>query len=305
MLLKIKSRDTSLADKKGRYGYIFIAPLVFGLIFMFGIPIIQSLVFSFNKVALAANGYKQAYVGFKNYYNALFVETEFREKAVKSVIDAALNVPLIVFFSFFIANLLNQEFPCRSVARVIMLLPLAMSSAAFSNFNSSDMMQSAMSVGQGAAGIESGTFQSANFGAILVSFGVPNAISEYLMQAADRIYEIINLSGIQILLFLAALQSVPRATYEAAQIEGATAWETYWKITFPMISPMVFMTFVYTIIDSFSSTTNKTITLVQTTAFSNGNFGLSAAMSWIYFTMIIILLGIVALILKKVMKDNL
>ncbi|NMA65580.1 MAG: sugar ABC transporter permease, partial [Clostridiaceae bacterium] len=286
--MKGKSKSLTLKNKKASYGYIFIAPLLFGLIFMFGIPMIQSLVFSFNKIVLSADGYKQVYIGFKNYYDAIFVETEYREKVVQSVLDAILNVPLIIFFSFFIANLLNQQFFGRGLARVIMLLPLAMSSTALSNFNSGDMMQSAMSVGQGAAGVQS-TFESANFSSILINFGVPEMIADYLMTAADRIYEIINLSAIQILLFLAALQSVPRSTYEAAQIEGATGWEIYWKITFPMILPMVFMTFIYTVIDSFTATTNKTITLTQDIAFSNSNFGLSAAMSWIYFILIIVL----------------
>ena len=302
--MKGKSKSLTLKNKKASYGYIFIAPLLFGLIFMFGIPMIQSLVFSFNKIVLSADGYKQVYIGFKNYYDSLFVETEYREKVVQSVLDAILNVPLIIFFSFFIANLLNQQFFGRGLARVIMLLPLAMSSTALSNFNSGDMMQSAMSVGQGATGVQS-TFESANFSSILIDFGVPEMIADYLMTAADRIYEIINLSAIQILLFLAALQSVPRSTYEAAQIEGATGWEIYWKITFPMILPMVFMTFIYTVIDSFTATTNKTITLTQDIAFSNSNFGLSAAMSWIYFILIIVLLGVLTLILKKVMKDNL
>ncbi len=299
-----RKKISSLRKKRGYYGYIFIAPLVFGLIFMFGIPMVQSFIFSFSKIGLSLDGYTQSFIGFNNYYKALFVETEYREKVVQSILDAILNVPLIIFFSFFIANILNQKFVGRGFARVIMLLPLAMASVALSNFNSSDMMQNAMNSAQGASGVDSAALQSANFGGILVSFGMPDIIADYLMQAADRIYEIVNLSGIQILLFLAALQSVPRSTYEAAEVEGASGWEMYWKITFPMILPMVFMTFVYTVIDSFTSSTNQTLKLVQDTAFSNTNFGLSAAMSWIYFVVIIILLGISVLLLRKSVIEN-
>ncbi|NMA66811.1 MAG: sugar ABC transporter permease [Clostridiaceae bacterium] len=302
--MKNKSKTSSLRSKRGNYGYVFIAPLLFGLVFMFGIPMVQSLIFSFNRIDLSADGYRQTFIGFKNYYNALFVEAEYREKVVQSILDSILNVPLIIFFSFFIANILNQKFVGRSFARVIMLLPLAMASPALSNFNSSDMMQGAMSAAQGASGVDLAVFESANFGSILISFGMPEVITDYLMQAADRIYEIINLSGIQILLFLAALQSVPRSTYEAAQVEGASGWEMYWKITFPMILPMVFMTFIYTVIDSFTASTNQTLKLVQDTAFSNINFGLSAAMSWIYFIVIILLLSISVLLLRKSVREN-
>ena len=283
--MKNKSKTSSLRSKRGNYGYVFIAPLLFGLVFMFGIPMVQSLIFSFNRIDLSADGYRQTFIGFKNYYNALFVEAEYREKVVQSILDSILNVPLIIFFSFFIANILNQKFVGRSFARVIMLLPLAMAA-------------------QGASGVDSAVFESANFGSILISFGMPEVITDYLMQAADRIYEIINLSGIQILLFLAALQSVPRSTYEAAQVEGASGWEMYWKITFPMILPMVFMTFIYTVIDSFTASTNQTLKLVQDTAFSNINFGLSAAMSWIYFIVIILLLSISVLLLRKSVREN-
>lgn len=298
---KAKSR---LSRNKGLYGYLFIAPLLFGLIFLFGIPLMQSVIFSFCKITISAEGFMPQFSGLSNYYKALFQETVYREAVVQSVLNMLLNVPLITIFSFFVANILNQEFFGRQVVRVIFFLPLVLSSTALINFDAADMLQGTMSGGFKDTGSLLGGFESINFGALLIESGIPEKLVTYLTTAADRIYEIVILSGVQVLLFLAGLQSIPRSTYEAASIEGATAWECYWKITFPIISPIVFTCVIYSIIDSFAASSNKTVTLIQSTAFDNQNFGLSSAMSWIYFVLIIVILLTVSFVLKKCLNQE-
>jgi len=119
------------------------------------------------------------------------------------------------------------------------------------------------------------------------------------VSATARIFDIVMLSGVQVLIFLAGLQSIPRSVYEAAMIEGSTAWDNYWKITFPMISPLMLTAVLYTVIDSFTAAGNETLAIIQNTAFRNQNFGLSAAMSWLYFLLIGLLVGILALLLTR------
>ena len=300
--MKNKSK---LAKNKGLYGYIFIAPLLFGLIVLFGIPIMQSIVFSFCKITISANGFSPTFNGFSNYYKVLFEETTYREAVARSILNMLLNVPLITIFSFFVANILNQKFFGREVIRVIFFLPLVLSSAALISFDNADMLQGTMASGgfKEATSILGG-FESVNFAEFLIESGFPSKLVEYLTTAADRIYEIVILSGVQVLLFLAGLQSIPRSAYEAASIEGATGWECYWKITFPLISPIVFTCVIFTIIDSFAASSNETVNLIQSTAFDNQNFGLSSAMSWIYFVMIIIILAVVSLVLKKSLNQE-
>ncbi|WP_370621885.1 carbohydrate ABC transporter permease [Bacillus sp. JCM 19034] len=122
-------------------------------------------------------------------------------------------------------------------------------------------------------------------------------IISYLTGAVDRIYDIISASGVQIIIFLAGLQAIPSHLYEVSNIEGATPYEAFWKITFPMISPLILTNVIYSVIDSFTG--NDMTTLIQQTAFQQFNFGLSAAMSWIYFLIIAVTLAIVTYFISK------
>lgn len=137
---------------------------------------------------------------------------------------------------------------------------------------------------------------------ILSDIGLPLSFVDYIVDAILRIYEIITSSGVQILIFLAALQSVPGAMYEVAKIEGATAYESFWKITFPLVSPLILTNVIYTIIDSFSG--SSVTQMIFSTAFTTQNFGLSAAMSWIYTLIISLVLIIVGYVLSKRVHYN-
>lgn len=301
-----KKHVKTLTRKKARWGYLFILPLCLGLIFQFGIPTIRSVIFSLLRVDLSAEGFRTTPIGLRNYYDALFVNTVFREKAVRSLLDMLLNLPLITIFSFFAASLINNKFRGRAVVRVIFFLPLVLAAPSLMNFDASDALQTMMGSGnnykasQSLAGIE-----SLNLANMLISSGVlPTAVARYLSEAAGRIYDVIILSGVQIIIFLAALQSIPPTMYEVAAIEGASAWESYWKITFPMTSPMIMTCMIFTIIDSFTASTNQTLSMIEDTAFGNSlNFGLSSAMSWIYSIMILLLLGVVTLIMRGVVRN--
>ncbi len=294
----------TLSRKKARYGWLFVLPLCFGLIFQFGIPVLRSIQFAFSSVQVTENGMIPTFSGLSNFYTALMVNTTFREKAVQSLLNMLLNLPLITVFSFFAASLLNQKFKGRFLVRTLFFLPLVLAAPALMNFDAGDALQSMMGASGNFKSSQSLTgIESVNLAQWLISSGVmPQTIAEYLASAADRIYDIIILSGVQILIFLAALQSIPPAMYEVAAIEGASAWESYWRITFPMTCPMILTCMIFTIIDSFTGANNTTLDMIEDTAFNNFNFGLSAAMSWIYTVLILLLLGLVVLMMRKVVK---
>lgn len=303
---KKKKGMMTLSRKKARWGYLFVLPLLFGLIFQFGWPAVKSLWFALCDVDIqGTEGVKLTFQGIKNFYDAVLVNTTFREKAVQSLLAVLLNLPLITIFSFFAASLLNQKFRGRWLVRTIFFLPLVLAAPALMNFDAGDALQNMMGASGNFKASESLTgLESVNLTNLLISSGVlPQTIASYLAGAADRIYDIVILSGVQILVFLAALQSIPPTMYEVAAIEGASPWESYWRITFPMTCPMIMTCMIYTIIDSFTASTNATLEMIQNTAFSTFNYGLSSAMSWIYTALILLLLGVVVLIMRKVVKQ--
>jgi len=132
---------------------------------------------------------------------------------------------------------------------------------------------------------------------MLGNAGIPLWFVEYIAEAINRIYEIISSSGVQILIFLAALQSVPSSMYEVAKIDGATAYESFWKITFPMVSPLILTNVIYTIIDSFAD--SPVTERIYQTAFQSQNFGLSAAMAWLYTIAVSLLLVIIGILISR------
>jgi ABC-type sugar transport system permease subunit len=297
-------RRMTLTQKRGLLGFSFILPWLIGFIFLFAAPLIQSINFSFNELKVAPGGFELLYTGFKNFNDALFVDANFNRILTESVTGMAWNVPMILFFSLFSAVLLNQKFRGRALARAIFFLPVILASGAIAAAETAGLISltGSSEVAQELGEMQNG-FDTLSFIFYLDNAGMPEWFINYLVDAVTRIYEIIRSSGVQILIFLAALQSVPITMYEVAKMEGATAYESFWKITFPMVSPLILTNVIYTIIDSFSDST-ITQTIYQT-AFRAQNFGLSAAMSWLYTIVVSIILVIIGLFIsRKVFYHN-
>ncbi|MNJ46208.1 L-arabinose transport system permease protein AraP [compost metagenome] len=288
----------TLTKRRAMLGIAFISPWLLGFLFLFFIPLIQSVSFSFHKLTMIEGGYELTAVGWQNFKDALLVNPTFNRILTESVIDMIINVPLILFFSLFTATLLNQKFRGRTAARAIFFLPVILASSAITAAEASGLINL---IGDANAINEMGSAASSFNGdyiiMMLLDLGIPSVFVEYLMEAILRIYDIVSSSGVQIIIFLAALQSIPGSMYEVAKIEGATSYETFWKITFPMVSPLILTNVIYTIIDSFS---NSTITrTIYTTAFQSLNFGLSAAMAWLYTLVIAIILIVIGVSVSR------
>lgn len=270
-------------------------PWLIGFILFFLIPLINSLRFSLSKVESTASGVVIQYIGFSNFIHAVTVNTQFNRALAESVFDMIINVPLIVIFSLFLAVLLNQKFRGRGFARAIFFLPVILASGIIATLESESLIE-ALNAENQSGGFISG-LRSFELERMMLEAGVNESIVLYLTGAVDRIYDIVSQSGVQILIFLAGIQTISPQLYEAAKIEGATGYEAFWKITFPMVSPLILVNVIYTVIDSFAN--NAATDLIREVGFSNFNFGLSAAMAWIYFIAVALILLISTYLISK------
>lgn len=284
--LKLGLKGRTYAQQKAFWGFLYVLPWLLGFIFFFFVPFLTSLRYSFSTIEAKSSGILITFAGWKNYVEALTVNTSFNRTLTESIVNMVVNVPLIVIFSLFLAVLLNQKFVGRSVARSIFFLPVILASGVIMSLESTSLVQ-AINDQSESSGILSG-FGSFELARMMLQAGVSETIVDYLTGAVDRIYQIVSQSGVQILIFLAGIQTISPQLYEASKIEGATGYEAFWKITFPMVSPLILVNMIYTIIDSFSR--NALTDLIRDTGFVNFNFGLSSAMAWIYFAAIAVIL---------------
>ncbi|UVI30155.1 carbohydrate ABC transporter permease [Paenibacillus spongiae] len=289
-------KSVTLTQKKSLLGVLFVSPWFLGFVFLFAIPLYQSLVYSFNNLAVAIGGFDTEFAGLEFYEEIFYKHPTFNRLLLESIVDLIINIPSIVIFSLFAATLLNQKFRGRVLARAVFFLPVLLATNLLTIEQSSDLATVAQTV---TGGVDGEGLKSSELEALMLQSGFGSSITGYITGSVDRIYEIISHSGVQILIFLAGLQSVSPSLYEAAKIEGATSYESFWKITFPMVSPLILTNIIYTVIDSYNY--NKLSVLINETAFKALDFSLSAAMSWVYFGVTsIILLILVRVVSSKV-----
>ncbi len=294
-----KISSLTLAKRRAISGYLFTLPFIIGLIFFFLTPLVRSIFFSFSNVSISNIGLVLEAVGFKNYNVALFVDPVF----VKSITDSLKNMiftfPSIIIYSFFIATILNQKFKGRTLARVMFFLPVIVTSGVIF-YLQNDVIGVTASQAISGGGANSSVDALDLTGAILKNLSINSGfIYDFINSSINQIYYITVSSGVQILIFLAGLQTISPSIFEASSIEGASGWDNFWKITLPMISPLILVNAVYTIIDSLSGLSNQVINSIYRVTFTNSDFGLSAAMSWVYLLLIILILVVVTVILNK------
>ena len=284
-----KLGHASLADRKARKGWLFVLPFVLGFILVYLPIIIDSICFSFMtiEIRLDTEGYSYTHVvsqGFA-FYREMFADKDFTEQLGKGIIQLLWEVPAIVIFALFVAVILNQKMLGRAVFRAIFFVPVILSTGLLESLTASTI--------SGEEGIDDGSGENAASGLISAmdlqglfgTMAIGGGLVEYVVGLFNRVYDIISYSGVQMLIFLAGLQSISPAIYEAARIDGASAWETFWKITFPMISPMILVNGIYTIIDSFTRNNNTVMKFIEG-VYSDKSQSLATAEYWVYFLII-------------------
>ena len=309
-----------MQQRRARTGYLFILPFIIGFILFMVKPMIQSLVMSFNNVKLIpgqgfqlmsfnnvklipGQGFQLTWLGLDNYHNAVAVDPYFNQYLLEEISRMGINTIATLVLSFVIAVILNQDFKGRTLARAIFFLPVILSSGVLPGIEKQNefynMMAGMADSMKGASGINI----SAALQDMLSVSGVASGVFDVIFQMIDAIYDIVMASGIQIIIFLTGLQAISPSLYEAADVEGCSAWEAFWKITFPMVSPLLLVNCIYTIIDFFMKNDNRVMERISTVMYSDFNFGVSSAMSWIYFGVALGFILISSFIITRAVKS--
>lgn len=294
------SGSTGLDRKKGRKGYLFILPWIIGFVLFFSRSLIDTVVFAFSKVSPGTAGVTTEFTGWLNFINAFTKDEKFPQLLTTSIVNMLTDVPFQLIFSFFCAVLLYQKFKFNRIVRSIFFLTVILSSGVFLKMSNDTAMANQFSLtGEMSSGTGVEMIQSVQLANYLQDIGLSEKFISYITAPVDRLFSVISSSGIQIFVFLAGLNAIPASLYESCRVEGATGWETFWKITFPMVAPLILVNTVYTIIDSFMSTSNTLLDYIYREGIRRLQFGYASALSWIYFLTVGVFLGIVALIFSK------
>ncbi|MBQ8780377.1 MAG: sugar ABC transporter permease [Oscillospiraceae bacterium] len=287
----------SYEKKKGLYGYGFIALWFVGALMFFIIPVCQSFFYSFNDVKPETGYLDKKWVGIANYKRAFMTDPSFRQDLITALENMAFNLPVIIIFSLFVAIIINQKFRGRTFARAVFFLPVIIATGPVYAIITGNLDTN----GNNSAEQFSTMFEADMVDQLLEFVGIygfNETFTELLTTLTSDILNLVWKCGIQIIIFLSALQGIPTSAKEAASIEGATAWEFFWKITLPYISPMILVNIVYTVIDAFTDPTNEVMIRVLDVQ-SDWQYGYSAALAWSYFGIILVALGIIFAIMNK------
>jgi len=295
--MKNHKKLAGLQKRKAIAGYLFIAPFIAGFLVFMVKPMFQSLYMSFCDVQLGPGGFNYVFAKLFNYDRALTVDTEFNRLLTEELSRMFINSLAIMVFSFFVALILNQKFKGRALVRAIFFMPVILSSGVILGVEFNNSLLSGMQ-----EVIENSTNGSSITDAIqeiLITAGIGTRAFETVFEIVDGVYDVAIASGIQIIIFLSGLQTISDSMYEAADIEGCTSWEKLWKITFPMISSLFLVNWIYTIVDFCMRSDNEVMEKISEAMIVNLNYGFASAMAWIYFATVLVIIGISSGIISK------
>jgi ABC-type sugar transport system permease subunit len=290
----------TLEGKNAVAGYLFILPFLIGFLAFMFFPILESLRMVFSEVTIdtVKHGFSMNFTGFFNLNRVFFVDPEFNRLLTEEVGRMLLIVPAIIIFSLFIALILNQEFMSRGFMRAIFFLPVILSSGVMIGLETNNSLLNNM-----AEIIQRGNSMKSSITGvledILVTEGAGSDFMGYVFDIVNQVYDIAMASGIQIIIFLSALQTIPPSMFEAARMEGATGWECFWKITFPMVSSLILVNVVYSVVDYFIRTDNRVMEKINRTFMQRMEYGFSTAMAWVYFLAVIVIIGIAGILISR------
>ncbi len=294
-----RKKQKDLRGKKAIAGYLFISPFIIGFIAFMVVPLFESFRMSFSNVIVGVGngGFVLEFIGLGNYIKAFTVDPDFNRWLTEEMSRMAIQVPTTLIVSFFMAMLLNQSFKGRGLVRAIFFLPVILSSGVLVGLEYNNSLLSGMQTY-----IEENT-QSANITAVLEEIlsnsGFGRSFLEVVYNTVNNVYDVVIASGIQIIIFLSGLQTISKSMYEAAVIEGCTAWESFWKITLPMVSSVILVNVIYTVIDFFMKTNSDIMTKITSTMIARMDYGFSSAMAWIYFAAVILVIAVFSAITSR------
>lgn len=292
-----KGKKLKLITPTDTTGWAFVLPFVIGFIFLFAKPVFQSLIYTFNEIKVGENGLVLTPVGWENYRYMLFGDAAFIKSLLTVSGEMLIKVLVVMFVSMFLAILLNEKFPGRLLFRTILFLPVIFGAdqilSTFSSLGGNSEMSETANTFVVMSGEASGFVKE-----IIKSFGFLTPIIEKFTAYAGQLFNLLWSSGIQIILFIIGLQTIPSYLYEVAEMEGATKWETFWKITFPLLTPSILLCLIFTIIDYFNAASNKVVMKIEEYN-AGGLIHYATTLSWFYSILIFAIVVAVNLLLSR------
>ncbi len=273
-------------QRNALYGYMFISVWLVGFVFLTLMPLIRSFVFSLSDVSITgAQGILTTFIGMEHYIRIVTTDVNFIDALIRYVTEMVMYVPIILILSMMIALMLNQNIRFRGFFRAIFFLPVIIVSG--------PVINELMSQGAGSIPLIE------RYGMIeTLQSTLPAFLADPLSQLLTEMIKILWFSGVQIVLFLAGIQKLPTEVYEAAKVDGATPWETFWKITLPSLRSIMVVASIYTIVTLSTFSNNEILIRIRQLMFSvEGGYGYASAMAWIYFVMIALILLVTTVII--------
>jgi len=298
METKTKKKRPFLTNnrKQALIGLLFVSFFLCGVIFFFLPAIVRSIMLCFGENNAS---FDITWVGWENFHFLFREDPDYVREIWETIGGLLINSVVIIFYSIFVSTLLNREIKGRGFFRAQLFLPVVLSMGVVEKYmNFSIRSDGAMGTvaATGGCGIDFSMDQITN---LLTSFSINADMAGIITSSIENIYDIISHSGVQVVIFLAGLQAISKSIYEAAKVEGCGGWETYWKITIPMLSPMILVNVVYTVVDSFVSSNNVVMGRVLSYLTGSFEFGLASAAGWVYFLILIVIIAVIMLILRK------
>lgn len=283
--------------RKSLIGLLCVSPWIIGFLCLYLYPLVQSVRYSLSDLTFQAGTLNVRFVGWENYKTAFLSDPVFVRILTATLKDMLYQVPIILIYSMIVALLLNHKFRGRAVMRSIFFLPVIIATGVVMNIMKTDTVSMLMMSDAGSSSM----FKADMFQTMLQETGVESSVVNAVIDAANNVFDLSWRSGIQILLFLAGLQSVPRPLYEASAMDGCTAWERYWKVTFPIMTPILMINLIYTIVDHFTSFDNAVMQSIMEYS-SQLKYAYSSTLAWIYFAAIIGILLLAAFLMRRRMS---
>lgn len=291
-----KRKKHGVESLKSRYGLMFISPWIIGTVLFFITPLIQSVWFSFCEIDMTTGELIMNPIGFLNYRQALVVDPDYFGIFKNAIGTFLYSMPVIMILSLVLAIILNQQFKGRLFFRGLFFLTAIIAAGGVLSIIS---QSTSISSDNNVSSEVSSALLSADD--IMAFLDLSPKVGAYVSGIVNNIFNLVWSCGIQTVLYISGLQTIPTSLYEVANVEGANKWESFWFITFPILSKINILVLVFTSIELFTDLQSPMIKHIYALML-NGNYSTSSAKLWFYFMVVGLVLAVIMLLYRRLLQ---